>query len=157
MLTSIKIVTLPHFDLALGLPKYMSKEAAGADLCASLLIEQRSQGIVLGPGERTAIPTGFIFEIPHGFEVQIRPRSGLALKSGLSVINSPGTIDSDYRGEIKVLLVNLSADSIVITHGMRIAQMVVAPVVQAQFEIVKSVSDTERGVGGFGSTGIFVS
>ena len=130
------------------LPCYMSAAAAGADLSAAM-----DHPLVLAPGQRAAVGTGLALAIAPGFEAQIRPRSGAALKLGLTVVNAPGTIDSDYRGELKVLLVNLGQDEIVIAAGQRIAQMVVAPVVQAEFALVDELSVTERGVGGFGSTG----
>ncbi|MBQ1197690.1 MAG: dUTP diphosphatase [Spirochaetaceae bacterium] len=130
------------------LPSYKTSGAAGADICAFL-----SESIVLKVGERFAVPTGLSFEIPDGFEIQIRPRSGLALNHGVTCLNAPGTIDSDYRGEIKVVLINLGDKDFEINNGDRIAQMVVAPVVQCNFEVVKELSSTVRGEGGFGSTG----
>jgi dUTP pyrophosphatase len=128
------------------IPAYQSEEAAGFDL-------HSIEDVILKPGERKLIKTGLAFEIEKGFEIQIRPRSGLAYKHGITVLNSPGTIDSDYRGEIKVLLINLGNESFEIKKGDRIAQAVVAPVVQAEFEEVEILSDTKRGSGGFGSTG----
>lgn len=128
------------------IPAYQSEEAAGFDL-------HSIEDIVIKVGERKLIGTGLAFEIEKGYEVQIRPRSGLAFKHGITVLNSPGTIDSDYRGEIKVLLVNLGEEDFEIKKGERIAQAVIAPVVQAEFEEVKELSDTKRGSGGFGSTG----
>ena len=130
------------------LPNYKTSGSAGADICAFL-----SESIVLKVGERFAVPTGLSFEIPDGFEIQIRPRSGLALNHGVTCLNAPGTIDSDYRGEIKVVLINLGDKDFEINNGDRIAQMVVAPVVQCNFEVVKELSSTVRGEGGFGSTG----
>ena len=130
------------------IPAYKTKGAAGADICAN-----SSETIVLKPGEFKMIPTGLFFEIPEGYEVQIRPRSGLAAKNGVTVLNTPGTIDSDYRGEIKVILINLGEQDFVINFGDRIAQMVVAPVIQADIKLVHNLSETERGEGGFGSTG----
>ena len=130
------------------MPSYKTSGAAGADICAFL-----SESIVLKVGERFAVPTGLSFEIPDGFEIQIRPRSGLALNHGVTCLNAPGTIDSDYRGEIKVVLINLGDKDFEINNGDRIAQMVVAPVVQCNFEVVKELSSTVRGEGGFGSTG----
>jgi dUTP pyrophosphatase len=126
----------------------MSAAAAGADLSAAM-----DQALVLGPGERVALPTGLAIAIAPGFEGQVRPRSGTALKHGLTVVNAPGTIDSDYRGEVKVLLVNLGKEEVVIEPGQRVAQMVIAPVVQADFVLVDALDDTDRGAGGFGSTG----
>ena len=136
-------------DTALGLPTYETDGAAGADLRANL----PDGDIFLEPGARALISTGLRMEIPPGFEVQVRPRSGLALKHGIALVNSPGTIDSDYRGVVGVILINLSDEVFVVTHGMRIAQMVAAPVVQARFEQVGTLGVSERGEGGFGSTG----
>lgn len=133
------------------LPLYKTSGSAGADLCAYL--ENNEESVIIPLGERKIIPTGLFFEIPEGYEVQIRPRSGLAAKNGVTVLNTPGTIDSDYRGEIKVILHNSSNENMVIKNGDRIAQMVVAPVSQASFTEVKELSNTERGEGGFGSTG----
>jgi dUTP pyrophosphatase len=130
------------------LPKYKTCGSAGADICAFI-----KEPIVLKKGERFAVPTGLSFEIPVGYEVQIRPRSGLALNYGVTCLNTPGTIDSDYRGEIKVILINLGEEDFTINNGERIAQMVVTPVVQCDFEIVDELSSTLRGEGGFGSTG----
>lgn len=140
-------------DRALPLPEYATHGAAGADLRANLAPELRHAGVFLAPMQRALIPTGLRLEIPEGFEVQIRPRSGLALKHGISLPNSPGTIDHDYRGPLGVILINLGSESFTVVHGERIAQMVVAPVVQAVFEVVETLSDTARGAGGFGSTG----
>ncbi|WP_370196149.1 MULTISPECIES: dUTP diphosphatase [Aurantimonas] len=144
---AIAILRLPH-NPDLRLPAYESAGAAGADLRAAVTGE-----LVLAPGERRLVPTGLAFEIPEGFEVQIRPRSGLAVKHGVTVLNTPGTIDSDYRGEVQVVLVNLGSEAFAIARGDRIAQMVVAPVVQATFTEQASLSDSARGAGGFGSTG----
>ena len=138
-------------DVSLGLPNYETTGAAGADLRANLL-DQKS--VELPPGTRKLISTGLRMAIPSGFEVQIRPRSGLALKHGITLLNAPGTIDSDYRGPVGVILVNLGADFFTVSHGMRIAQMVVAPVVQARFAAASMLKPTARGPGGFGSTGI---
>lgn len=140
-------------DHALGLPAYETPGAAGADLRANLRPEDRATGFTLDPMHRAVLPTGLRVEIPPGYEVQIRPRSGLALKHGISLPNTPGTIDSDYRGPLGVALINLGADPYTIHHGDRIAQMIVAPVVQARFEVAQALSDTARGAGGFGSTG----
>lgn len=140
-------------DQSLGLPRYETAGAAGADIRANLRPEDRVAGLVLAPMARMIVATGLRVEIPLGFEMQIRPRSGLAVKHGISLPNTPGTIDSDYRGPLGVALINLGAESFVIAHGDRIAQMVIAPVVQARFEVVQALSDTARGVGGFGSTG----
>ena len=140
-------------DPALGLPSYETEGAAGADLRANLAEGDRANGLVLLPMGRTLVPTGLRVEIPDGFEIQIRPRSGLALKHGISLPNTPGTIDSDYRGPLGVILINLGSEQFNIAHGDRIAQMVVAPVVQGRFELAQGLSDTARGSGGFGSTG----
>jgi dUTP pyrophosphatase len=126
----------------------MSEGAAGADLSAAI-----DEPIELEPGQRTAIATGLAFALPIGFEAQVRPRSGLALRQGLTVINSPGTIDCDYRGEVKVLIANLGDSSVTIEPGQRIAQLIIAPVVQAHFQVADELEDTARGDGGFGSTG----
>ncbi|RLJ59425.1 deoxyuridine 5'-triphosphate nucleotidohydrolase [Litoreibacter meonggei] len=140
-------------DPALGLPAYETDGAAGADLRANLAQPDRSTGLTLLPMGRALVPTGLRVEIPEGFEVQIRPRSGLALKHGISLPNTPGTIDSDYRGPLGVILINLGTEQFTVAHGDRIAQMVVAPVVQGRFELAHGLSDTARGIGGFGSTG----
>jgi dUTP pyrophosphatase len=139
-------------DPSLGLPSYETSGAAGADLRANFPAEARD-GIVIDPGARTLVPTGLRLAIPHGYEVQIRPRSGLALKHGITLPNSPGTIDSDYRGPLGVIVMNAGQEAFHVTHGMRIAQMVVAPVVQARFDLVDDLDVTNRGAGGFGSTG----
>ncbi len=130
------------------LPKYETSASAGMDLRANL-----EQPIELQPLERTLIPTGLFMELPIGYEAQVRPRSGLAAKHGITVLNTPGTIDADYRGEIKVILVNLSNSSFTISDGERIAQMIISSHVQAQWEQVEVLSETERGAGGFGHTG----
>ncbi|SOC44296.1 dUTP pyrophosphatase [Rhizobium subbaraonis] len=147
---TLNLVRLPH-GAGLDLPAYETAGAAGMDLRAAV---ETGETLVLAPGSRALVPTGFIFEIPEGYEAQIRPRSGLAFKHGITCLNTPGTIDSDYRGEVKVLLVNLGAADFVIDRGMRIAQMVIAPVVQAQVREVTEAGATERGAGGFGSTGV---
>ncbi|MDQ3264088.1 MAG: dUTP diphosphatase [Myxococcota bacterium] len=132
----------------LPLPRYQTELSAGMDLLADLAEDR-----VLAPLERSAVPTGLALELPPGFEGQVRPRSGLALKSGLTVLNAPGTIDADYRGEVQVLLVNLSSSAVTLRRGDRIAQLVVAPVTRAQLVEVSELTDTDRGTGGFGSTG----
>ncbi len=137
-------------DQSLGLPSYETAGAAGADLRANF-VDQAA--LTLTPFGRALVPTGLRMAIPSGFEVQIRPRSGLALKHGVTLANAPGTIDSDYRGPLGVILINLGESEFTVTHGMRIAQMVVAPVVQANFDVVETLDDTARGAGGFGSTG----
>ena len=149
----ILIVWEDWADQSLPLPAYETAGAAGADLRANLRPEDRADGLVLAPMARAILPTGLRIEIPAGYEVQIRPRSGLAAKFGLTIPNAPGTIDSDYRGPLGVIMANLGADPYTIRHGDRIAQMVVAPVVQARFAVVDALGDTTRGAGGFGSTG----
>jgi len=149
----IQIVWEDWADQSLPLPTYETAGAAGADLRVNLRPEDRADGLVLAPMARAILPTGLRIEIPAGYEVQIRPRSGLAAKFGLTIPNAPGTIDSDYRGPLGVILANLGADPYTIRHGDRIAQMVVAPVVQARFAVVDALGDTTRGAGGFGSTG----
>ncbi len=146
----LKLVRLPHGG-DMPLPAYETAGAAGMDVRAAVA---EGEPLVLSPGDRTLVPTGFVFEIPQGFEAQIRPRSGLAFKNGITCLNTPGTIDSDYRGEVKVLLVNLGHEPFEITRGMRIAQMVIAPVVQAEVTEAFETSETVRGAGGFGSTGV---
>lgn len=140
-------------DQSLGLPGYETSGSAGADLRANFAPDDREAGITLAPMARALIPTGLRLEIPEGFEVQIRPRSGLALKHGISLPNSPGTIDSDYRGPLGVILINLGNAPFTVSHGDRIAQMVMAPVVQARFEEAATLGETARSAGGFGSTG----
>lgn len=143
----IDIERLPHAD-GLALPSYQTEGAAGMDLRAAI-----PEDIMVTPQERVAIPTGLKMAIPYGYEVQIRPRSGLAFKHGLTVANAPGTIDSDYRGEVKILLINLGTEAVEISPGMRVAQMIVAPVMRASLHLVSELSDTTRGTSGFGSTG----
>lgn len=152
-MVNIKVSWSLAADRDLGLPSYETYGAAGADLRANLPDDYRDIGIEIAPGHRALIPTGLRLEIPIGYEVQVRARSGLALKHGITLANAIGTIDSDYRGDLGVILWNGGADVFRVTHGMRIAQMVVAPVVQATFAIVDALDETERGVGGFGSTG----
>ena len=143
----LPIMRLPH-GKDLPLPAYATQGAAGMDVAAAV-----DRSVILGAGERLAIPTGFAIAVPAGYEAQIRPRSGLALKHGVTVANAPGTIDSDYRGEVAILLVNLGNQDFIIERGMRIAQMVVAPVTQVIPAASDSLPDTDRGEGGFGSTG----
>lgn len=144
---AVAIVRLPEGE-GLPLPRYMSELAAGADLCAAL-----AEPLTLAPGARALVPSGFSIALPPGFEAQIRPRSGLAFKQGITCLNSPGTIDADYRGPVQVLLANLGGEPVTIFRGDRIAQLVVAPVVRAEFSLVESLETTLRGAGGFGSTG----
>jgi dUTP pyrophosphatase len=145
-----QLMQLPHGQ-DLPLPSYETSEAAGMDLRAAV---PEDAPLTLKPGARELVPTGFAMAIPPGFEAQIRPRSGLALKHGLSLVNAPGTIDSDYRGEIKIILINQGDEDFEISRGMRIAQMVIAPILQVAIEPVTSLDDTARGAGGFGSTGV---
>ena len=152
-MVNIKVSWSDTADRDLGLPTYETVGAAGADLRANLPDVHRDDGIEISPGGRALIPTGLRLEIPMGYEVQVRARSGLALKNGITLANAIGTIDSDYRGDLGVILWNGGADVFRVTHGMRIAQMVVAPVVQATFAIVDALDETDRGAGGFGSTG----
>ena len=147
MTPTLSIRRLPHAE-GLELPSYETAGAAGMDLRAAL-----DDPLTLGPGERALVPTGLVFELPPGHEGQVRPRSGLSIKNGITVINAPGTIDEDYRGEVKVPIINLGTDEFEITHGMRVAQLVIAPVTQVSVIEVSEVSDTKRGGGGFGSTG----
>jgi len=145
----VRIIRLAH-GRDLPLPSYQTALAAGLDLTAALPLDAP---LSLAPGARALVPCGIAIALPEGFEAQVRPRSGLAAKHGLTVLNSPGTIDADYRGEIQVILVNLGAESVAITRGMRIAQMVVATVTRAHLLEVDSLDQTDRGTGGFGSTG----
>jgi dUTP pyrophosphatase len=144
----VKITKLAH-GADLPLPAYASEQAAGVDLIAAMEGE-----VTLEPLSRKLIPTGFAVALPEGFEAQIRPRSGLALKNGVTILNSPGTIDADYRGEIKVLMINLGKEDFTILRGMRIAQLVIAPVAKAQWQEVETLDDTVRSSNGFGSTGM---
>jgi dUTP pyrophosphatase len=145
----IPVVRLPH-AADLPLPARQSAAAAGLDLTAAVPLDAP---IVIAPGGRAAIPTGLVLALPEGSEGQVRPRSGLAIKHGITVLNAPGTIDADYRGEVQVLLVNLGAESFTVVRGMRIAQLVVTPVTQARLVETTQVDETSRGAGGFGSTG----
>lgn len=153
MTPMIKVLFDDWADTGVALPSYETTGAAGADVRANLRPEDRETGLTLAAGERALVPTGLRVEIPEGFEIQVRPRSGLAYKHGISIPNAPGTIDSDYRGPLGVLLINLSDLPFQIAHGDRIAQLVVAPVVQGVFATAEGLSDTDRGAGGFGSTG----
>ena len=149
MTIDVRIMRLAHGH-DLPLPSYQSALAAGLDLLAAV---PAVSPVTLAPGARALVPTGIAIALPAGYEAQLRPRSGLAARHGLTVLNAPGTIDADYRGEIQVLLVNLGGESVSITRGMRIAQLVVAPTIQAQLGEVASLDETSRGIGGFGSTG----
>ncbi|SPH16910.1 Deoxyuridine 5'-triphosphate nucleotidohydrolase [Defluviimonas aquaemixtae] len=153
MRPTMRVMREDWADPDVALPSYETAGAAGADLRANLPEAERAGGVILVPMERRIVPTGLRIEIPAGFEAQIRPRSGLALRHGISLPNTPGTIDSDYRGPLGVLVINLGAEPVTIAHGERIAQMIVAPVVQADFAEVAALGDTARGAGGFGSTG----
>ncbi|MEP4034713.1 dUTP diphosphatase [Roseibium polysiphoniae] len=147
MTVRLELKRLPH-GADLPLPAYQSDLAAGLDLLAAV-----DEPLVLSPGKRALVPTGLAMALPAGFEGQVRPRSGLAAKNGVTVLNTPGTIDADYRGEVKVILINLGDEPFTIARGARIAQLVVAPVLQADLIEVSTLSETQRGTGGFGSTG----
>ena len=149
MTPTIPIVRLPHAE-GLPLPAYETAHAAGMDLRAAV---PEDEPLTLKPGSRFAVPTGLAMALPQGFEGQVRPRSGLAFKHGVTCLNSPGTIDADYRGEVKVILINHGAEDFVIRRGERIGQLIVAPVDQARWAEVESLDETARGTGGFGSTG----
>jgi dUTP pyrophosphatase len=146
----LRVLRLPHGD-GLALPSYQSAHAAGLDLLAAVPADA---SVTLAPGERALIPCGIAIALPDGFEAQVRPRSGLAARHGVTVLNTPGTIDADYRGEVMVILINLGAEPFVVARGMRIAQMVVAPVGRARIVETTTLDDTARGAGGFGSTGV---
>jgi len=143
----VRVKILPH-GAGLALPAYATAGSAGCDLMAAV-----GEAVTLAPGQRRLIPTGLAIALPEGWEAQIRPRSGLALKNGITCLNTPGTIDADYRGEVGVILANLGEEAFTVERGMRIAQMVIAPVFQARFERVEELDETARGAGGFGSTG----
>ncbi len=146
-IVNVKIKTLEHFQGQL--PAYQSDGASGFDVCAQL-----KERIVVKPKERFLVPTALSFEIPYGYELQARPRSGLAIKQGISLVNSPGTIDADYRGEVKIIIINFGESNFEIEPGDRIAQLVLCPVIKAILQPVNELNSTERGAGGFGSTGI---
>ena len=146
---TVPITRLPHGQ-DIPLPAFETAQAAGMDLRAAV---PKDEPLTLRPGDRYAVPTGLAFALPAGFEGQVRPRSGLAFKSGITCLNSPGTVDADYRGEVKVILINHGPEDFIIRRGDRIAQLVIAPVVQARWVEVESLDDTARGAGGFGSTG----
>ena len=145
----IRLMRLAH-GKDLPLPTYQSEHAAGLDLLAAV---SSTGPVTIAPGARALVPTGLAIALPEGYEAQVRPRSGLAARDGLTILNSPGTIDADYRGEIQVLLVNLGSESVVVSRGMRIAQLVIAPLVRAHIVEAASLDKTSRGSGGFGSTG----
>jgi dUTP pyrophosphatase len=145
----VRLMRLPHGD-GLPLPAYHSEHAAGLDVVAAV---PDDAPITMPPGARAAIPTGFVLELPAGYEGQLRPRSGLALKSGVTLLNSPGTVDADYRGEVKVIMINLGSEPVTIRRGDRIAQLVVARVEPVEIELASELGATPRGKGGFGSTG----
>jgi dUTP pyrophosphatase len=145
----VRVLPLPHFE-GLDLPAYETADAAGMDLRAAL---PEAAPVELAPGARAMIPTGLSMALSPGFEAQVRPRSGLAAKHGITCLNSPGTIDADYRGEVKVILINHGSEPFVIRRGERIAQMVIAPVTRARLHVVAELDETTRGAGGFGSTG----
>ncbi len=143
----VAVTRLPH-GADLELPSYETEDAAGMDLRAAV-----TEDVVLAPGERALIPTGLAIALPSGYEAQVRPRSGLALRNGISLVNTPGTIDADYRGEVGVILINHGTEAFTVDRGMRVAQMVITPVTQATWRETDNLSDTARGAGGFGSTG----
>lgn len=149
-MVAIRVIREDGADPAIALPSYETAGAAGADVRANL---PDRGSITLQPGERALVPTGLRVEIPDGYEIQVRPRSGLALKHGITLPNAPGTIDSDYRGPLGVIVLNAGQEAFEIGHGDRIAQLVVAPVIQARFEMADSLQELQRGSGGFGSTG----
>jgi dUTP pyrophosphatase len=146
---SIKFLRLdPEKNQDILLPRYMTAQSSGMDICAAL-----NGDMVLAPGRISLVPTGFAMALPHGFEAQIRPRSGLAVKHGISIINAPGTIDADYRGEVKIALINLGQEPVTLRRGDRIAQMVIQQVCRVRINVVNQLDDTDRSVGGFGHTG----
>ena len=149
MTVTVRVAPLPHFQ-GLALPAYETTEAAGMDLRAAV---EEAAPVTLAPGARAMVPTGLTIALPPGYEAQVRPRSGLAAKHGITCLNSPGTVDADYRGEVKVILINLGQDPFVIKRGERIAQMIIAPVTRAKLDVVTELDETRRGTGGFGSTG----
>ncbi|MBR3370353.1 MAG: dUTP diphosphatase [Rhodobacteraceae bacterium] len=153
MTVTLTFQRLPDSDATVALPDYATSGAAGADIRANFPPPLRGAGLTLAPMARALVPTGLACAVPHGFELQIRARSGLALKHGLALVNAPGTIDSDYRGPIGVIMVNLGSEAFTIEHGMRIAQIVIAPVVQARIALTDKLDATDRAEGGFGSTG----
>jgi dUTP pyrophosphatase len=149
MTVDVKIMRLPH-GADLPLPSYQSEHAAGLDICAALPADEP---LTLSPGARALVPTGIAVALPPDYEAQVRPRSGLAARHGVTVLNAPGTIDADYRGEVQVLLINLGSEAVAVTRGMRIAQLVIAPVTRVRLAESQTLDPTTRGRGGFGSTG----
>ncbi len=149
-MVEVRVLTLEHFDPSFELPFYATPGAAGADIRASI---PEKKSLTVKPGERVLVPTGLSLEIPLGYEVQVRPRSGLSLKSPLLIVNSPGTIDCDYRGEVNIIVGNFGREDYVIEHGLRVAQLVLSPVLQTKFIKAQALGTTQRGAGGFGSTG----
>jgi dUTP pyrophosphatase len=149
MSVTVRVLRLPHGE-GLPLPSYQSKHAAGLDLVAAV---PREEPVKLPPGARALVPTGFALELPSGYEAQVRPRSGLAIKHGVTLLNSPGTIDADYRGELMVILINHGTEPFLVQRGDRIAQLVIAPVASVEVVAVEALGGTVRGQGGFGSTG----
>lgn len=150
MSIEVRVVKLSHYDEGFELPFYATEGAAGADIRASI---PEKKSITVKPGERVLVPTGLQMEIPFGYEIQVRPRSGLSLKSPLLIVNAPGTIDCDYRGEVCIIVGNFGNHDYTIEHGLRIAQLVLSPVIQANYLLTDKLGETKRGVGGFGSTG----
>ena len=153
MSVRVALLRLPDHDPALPLPTYATTGAAGLDVCACLAPNDRADGLTLPPGARALVPTGLAVAVPAGFEMQVRPRSGLALRHGITLGNAPGTIDEDYRGEVGVILVNHGTEPFVVAHGMRVAQLVLAPVTRLVWDDVETLDTSARGTGGFGSTG----
>jgi len=147
-MVTVAVRRLPHGE-GLALPAYATPDSAGMDLLAAV-----AAPVTLAPGERRLVPTGLAIQLPSGYEAQVRPRSGLALKQGVTVLNAPGTVDADYRGEVGVILVNLGQADFTVSRGDRIAQLVVAPVIQARWAETASLEESQRGAGGFGSTGV---
>jgi dUTP pyrophosphatase len=143
------LIQIKKFSDQVLIPKYETPGSSGMDISAFT-----KENIIIQPGQKALIPTGFALSIPKGYEIQIRPRPGLAAKNNISVLNTPGTIDSDYRGEIKVILINFGNEKFIVENGTRVAQMVMCPIIQAKLEVVKDLTETARGDGGFGSTGI---
>ncbi|MCY4542729.1 MAG: dUTP diphosphatase [Rhodobacteraceae bacterium] len=153
-MNALRIKWSDKADTSFGPPAVATAGAVGADVRANLGPEDRESGVVIAPMERKLIPTGLVVSMPEGFELQLRPRSGLALHNGITLANSPATIDSDYRGEIKMILINLGTEDFLVLHGARIAQMVLSPVCALKFAVVEALDESERGDNGFGSTGL---